>query len=70
MRLDGIQKILPHRCATFEESLEEAFEKIKQNTVTSTWMDSWEMPEDDHWVLIQHATFRPRGLFGRLYWLL
>ncbi len=187
VRLMGIQKILPHRCQTFDEGLEDAFQKIKQNTVISTWMDSWEMvginpnindyievpsdgclkdvqrfkiqdsrentiervwsiggekgysalnwtwrlrglmdqfmggvglnrgrrhpseiivgdaidfwrvlkadkekgdlilfatmkvpgeawlqfkvePEEDHWVLIQQATFRPRGIFGRLYW--
>ena len=24
--------------------------------------------ENDTWILIQTATFRPRGLLGRLYW--
>ncbi len=40
---DEIQRILPHRCLTFNEALELAFQKISQNEVVSSWMDSWEI---------------------------
>jgi len=38
-----IDNILPHKCLTFEESLEIAFQKIQQNEIISTWMDSWDL---------------------------
>lgn len=38
-----IQDILPHTCLTFTQALEFAFQKIEQNEVVSTWMDSWEV---------------------------
>lgn len=38
-----IQKIIPHICLTYNESLELAFQKISQNEVISSWMDSWEI---------------------------
>lgn len=38
-----IQKIIPHRCLTYTEALELAFQKIAQNEVVSSWMDSWEI---------------------------
>lgn len=43
VRLNEIQKILPHLCLTYKESLELAFQKISQNEVVSSWMDSWEI---------------------------
>jgi uncharacterized protein YbjT (DUF2867 family) len=42
---DEIQKIIPHICLTYNESLELAFQKISQNEVVSSWMDSWEIRE-------------------------
>jgi hypothetical protein len=38
-----IQKIVPHICLTYTQALELAFQKISQNEVMSTWMDSWEL---------------------------
>lgn len=43
VKLDGIQHILPHPCLTYTNALELAFQKIAQNKVVSTWMDSWEI---------------------------
>lgn len=40
---DEIQKIIPHHCLTYTQSLELAFQKISQNEVISSWMDSWEI---------------------------
>jgi len=34
------------------------------------WLEFKIQPSDDHFVLIQTATFRPLGLWGRLYWYL
>jgi len=31
-------------------------------------LEFWIEPKDDQWVLVQRATFRPKGLLGRLYW--
>jgi uncharacterized protein YbjT (DUF2867 family) len=42
-----IQKIVPHVCLNYEEAVRRAFEKTAQNEVTSTWMDSWEVFDDD-----------------------
>lgn len=42
-----IQKIIPHTCLTYKESLELAFQKISQNEVISSWMDSWEILGND-----------------------
>lgn len=39
-----IDTLLPHKCLSYEEALELAFEKIVKNEVISTWMDSWELP--------------------------
>lgn len=47
VQLDEIQKIIPHTCLTYKEALELAFQKISQNEVVSTWMDSWEIGETD-----------------------
>lgn len=41
--LDEITKILPHQCLSYQESLELAFQKISQNEIISSWMDSWEI---------------------------
>lgn len=43
----SIDQILPHKCLSYEKSLELAFQKIAQNAVVSTWMDAWniEVPE-------------------------
>jgi uncharacterized protein YbjT (DUF2867 family) len=38
-----IDKILPHTCSTYEKALEMAFQKISQNEVISSWMDSWDL---------------------------
>lgn len=43
VQLDEIQKILPHTCLTYTEALQLAFQRIAQNEVVSTWMDSWEI---------------------------
>lgn len=43
VRLDEIQKLIPHQCLTFKQSLVLAFQKISQNEVVSTWMDAWEI---------------------------
>lgn len=41
---DQIKKIIPHVCLTYKEALKLAFQKISQNEVISSWMDSWETP--------------------------
>lgn len=43
VQLDGIKTIIPHVCLTYHEALELAFQKISQNEVISSWMDSWEI---------------------------
>ena len=45
VQLDEIKKIIPHTCLTYKEALELAFQKISQNEVISSWMDSWEIGE-------------------------
>lgn len=47
VQLNEIQKIIPHSCLTFTEALQLAFQKISQNEVVSTWMDSWEIHGND-----------------------
>jgi uncharacterized protein YbjT (DUF2867 family) len=32
------------------------------------WLEFKLEPADDKWMLVQTATFRPKGLFGRFYW--
>lgn len=44
---DEITKVLPHECVNYKESLELAFQKISQNEVVSSWMDSWEITGTD-----------------------
>lgn len=43
----GIEQLFPHRCLTYIEALELAFQNIAQNEVVSTWMDSWEIRQDN-----------------------
>ena len=43
VQLDEIKKIIPHACLAYKEALELAFQKISQNEVISSWMDSWEI---------------------------
>lgn len=43
VQLDEIKKIIPHACLTYKEALELTFQKISQNEVISSWMDSWEI---------------------------
>lgn len=43
VQMDEIQNIIPHQCLTYKEALELAFQKISQNEVVSSWMDSWEI---------------------------
>lgn len=38
-----IHGIFAHSCLTYKEAIEQAFLKIKQNEVTSTWMDAWSL---------------------------
>lgn len=47
VELKGIQQIIPHQCLTYTQALELAFQKIAQNEVVSSWMDSWEILEAD-----------------------
>lgn len=47
VKLEGIQNIIPHKCLTYSEALELAFQNISQNEVVSNWMDSWEVSEID-----------------------
>lgn len=32
------------------------------------WLEFKLEPSNDKWILVQTATFRPKGIFGRLYW--
>ncbi len=41
--LKEIQSVLPHTCLSYTQALSLAFQKISQNEVVSTWMDSWEI---------------------------
>lgn len=43
VKLNKIQTLLPHECLTYKQALELAFQKISQNEVISSWMDSWEI---------------------------
>lgn len=43
VKLNEIQKIIPHQCLTYTEALKSAFHNISQNEITSNWMDSWEI---------------------------
>ena len=43
VKLNELQKILPHECLTFKQALKLVFQKIAQNEVVSTWMDSWQI---------------------------
>ncbi|MEI8365429.1 MAG: SDR family oxidoreductase [Parachlamydiaceae bacterium] len=47
VQLNEIQKIIPHSCLTYTQALELAFQKISQNEVVSSWMDSWEIRGND-----------------------
>lgn len=47
VKLNEIQRIIPHHCLTYTEALELAFQKISQNEVISSWMDSWEILGND-----------------------
>ncbi len=37
----SIDELFPKKCLTYEEALENAFQKIQQNEVLSSWRDSW-----------------------------
>ncbi len=43
VKLGDIEKIIPHTCISYRQALELTFQKIAQNEVVSTWMDSWEI---------------------------
>ncbi len=43
VKFDDLQKIFPYRCLSYQESLKLTFQKIDQNEVISSWMDSWEI---------------------------
>jgi hypothetical protein len=57
VQLNEIQKIIPHSCLTYTEALELAFQRISQNKVISTWMDSWEITGNH--LNIEHYTHVP-----------
>lgn len=38
-----IDEVIPHPCLSYEEALELAFTKLADNSVISTWMDSWDL---------------------------
>jgi uncharacterized protein YbjT (DUF2867 family) len=42
-----IHSIFSHRCLSYKESIEQAFLKISQNEVISTWMDAWNIQNND-----------------------
>lgn len=43
----NIKELFPHTCLTYRQSLELAFQKIAQNAIVSTWMDSWDIKSND-----------------------
>lgn len=43
----GINSLLPHDCLKYEDALQLAFQKISQNEITSSWMDSWDILGND-----------------------
>jgi len=47
VQLNEIQKIIPHLCLTYTEALGFTFQKISQNEVISSWMDSREILGND-----------------------
>ncbi len=47
VQLNSIQTIIPHIGLTYTEALTLTFQKISQNEVISSWMDSWEIVGDD-----------------------
>ena len=47
VQLNEIKQIIPHLCLTYTEAIELAFQKISQNEVISSWMDSWEILGND-----------------------
>jgi uncharacterized protein YbjT (DUF2867 family) len=40
-----IRQLIPHTCLSFQEALKIVFQKIAQNEVISTWMDSWDIDD-------------------------
>ncbi|MDX8431420.1 MAG: SDR family oxidoreductase [Candidatus Algichlamydia australiensis] len=38
---DAVDRILPHKCLTYEEALQRAFSKIEESGVISSWKDSF-----------------------------
>jgi uncharacterized protein YbjT (DUF2867 family) len=46
-KLGNIDALLPHKNLTYKESLDLIFQKIAQNEVVSTWMDSWDIQSHD-----------------------
>lgn len=45
VQMKGIEKVIPHHCLSFKKALLLAFQNIAQNSVVSTWMDSWEIKD-------------------------
>lgn len=43
VKLNQIQKIIPHVCLNYTEALELTFKNVAQNAIVSSWMDSWEI---------------------------
>lgn len=56
VELNEIQEIIPHHCLNYNQALDLAFQKISQNEVVSSWMDSWEIsgtdPNIDHYIQV------------------
>lgn len=42
-----ILSVIPHQCLTYSEAIERALLRIKQNEVTSSWRDAWELESSD-----------------------
>ena len=41
----AIHDVIPHSCLSYSEAIQRAFQRISQNEVTSTWMDSWDVAD-------------------------
>lgn len=58
VQLKTLQSLIPHTCLSYHEALQLTFQKIAQNEVVSSWMDSWEVggkdPNMAHYLQVPH----------------
>lgn len=47
VKLDEIQKIIPHTCLNYNQALGIAFQKIKKEEIVYVWIDSWQIEKND-----------------------